>query len=90
MHPTPAVCGFPKKESKDFILKNERYDRAFYTGFLGELNMSTSELYVNLRCMEIEKESIHIYVGGGITKESDPEKEWNETVAKSKTIKGVL
>lgn len=41
LHPTPAVCGFPKETAKDFILKNEGYDRQFYTGFLGELNIET-------------------------------------------------
>lgn len=39
LHPTPAVCGFPKQDAKDFILKNENYNREFYTGFLGELNL---------------------------------------------------
>lgn len=38
IHPTPAVCGLPKAEAKDFILENEAYEREFYTGFLGELN----------------------------------------------------
>jgi len=42
LHPTPAVCGFPKKEAKEFILKNEGYNREFYTGFLGELNLKSS------------------------------------------------
>lgn len=39
LHPTPAVCGFPKEKAKEFILKNENYNRKFYTGFLGELNL---------------------------------------------------
>src|SRR5690606_29579301 len=39
LHPTPAVCGLPKGDSKKFILENENYDREFYTGFLGRLNM---------------------------------------------------
>jgi len=42
LHPTPAVCGLPKEEAKDFILNNEGYDRAYYTGFLGELNKRTT------------------------------------------------
>ncbi|MDT0688150.1 chorismate-binding protein [Salegentibacter sp. F188] len=41
LHPTPAVCGLPKEPAKKFILKNEGYDREFYTGFLGELNLKT-------------------------------------------------
>lgn len=43
LHPTPAVCGFPKQKAKDFILKNESYNREYYTGFLGELNLKQSK-----------------------------------------------
>ncbi|MDO9260999.1 MAG: chorismate-binding protein, partial [Flavobacteriaceae bacterium] len=91
LHPTPAVCGFPKNLAKDFILSNEAYNREFYTGFLGEININlTTELFVNLRCMQVENNTISIFVGGGITKDSNPEKEWEETVAKAKTMKNVL
>jgi len=92
LHPTPAVCGLPRQKAKDFILENENYKRTFYTGFLGELNLrnNKSSLFVNLRCMEIEKNFAHIYVGGGITKDSNPLKEWEETVSKSKVMKSVL
>lgn len=96
LHPTPAVCGLPKKKSKVFILENEKYDRSFYTGFLGELNStfegnnSSSDLFVNLRCMQIEDEKAILYMGCGITKESIPEKEWEESVNKSMTMKRVL
>lgn len=91
LHPTPAVCGVPKQDAKAFILKNEGYNRSFYTGFLGELNMDASTcLYVNLRCMEITKENTFVYVGGGITQDSVPEKEWQETVSKSKTMKRIF
>jgi len=86
LHPTPAVCGMPKEKAKQFILENENYNRSYYTGYLGELNMTenkNSHLFVNLRCMEIKNNIAEIYIGGGITKESNPEKEWEETVAKS-------
>ena len=112
LHPTPAVCGLPKDKAKAFIVKHENYKRDFYTGFLGELNLTNSqsrntnrrnvennaygivrkstELFVNLRCMKLNKKSISIYVGGGITKDSEPESEWEETVNKSKTMLNVL
>jgi isochorismate synthase len=112
LHPTPAVCGLPKQASKQFILKNENYNREFYTGFLGELNLETqlaprsgkrnienrayaitktsTQLYVNLRCMQLNDKIAHIYVGGGITESSDAEKEWEETVSKSFVIKSIL
>ncbi|MFK7813850.1 MAG: chorismate-binding protein [Maribacter sp.] len=47
-------------------------------------------LFVNLRCMQLKDSSAHIYVGGGVTQDSDPEKEWQETVAKSKTMTQIL
>lgn len=112
LHPTPAVCGLPKEKAKEFILENESYDRGFYTGFLGELNMKTqvqrsqcrnnqenqqfsaifeaTNLFVNLRCMKLEGGNASIFVGGGITKDSDATKEWTETVNKAQTMKAVL
>lgn len=96
LHPTPAVCGLPKKKAKTFVLENENYDRTFYTGFLGELNSSflednaSSDLFVNLRSMQIQKNKAVLYMGCGITKESIPEKEWEESVNKSMTMKRVL
>lgn len=96
LHPTPAVCGFPKASSQKFILENEGYDREYYSGFLGELNLIgengflETDLYVNLRCMQWKAQQAHLYVGCGITKDSDPEKEYIETVNKSLTIKKIL
>ena len=97
IHPTPAVCGLPRKPAKEFILENEGYNRTFYTGFLGELNLEStlksktkSQLFVNLRCMSIENKTATVYVGGGITKDSIAENEYKETVSKSKTMKTVL
>lgn len=97
LHPTPAVCGLPREEAKRFILENENYHREFYTGFLGEINLKQNSaavkktaLFVNLRCMSIQKNSATIFVGGGITKDSDAPKEWEETVSKSLTMKMVL
>ena len=112
LHPTPAVCGFPREMAKTFILENEDYKRQFYTGYLGEMNLklktgrnrnsrniennvyasikNTTELFVNLRCMQLEGDKAILYVGGGITKDSIPEKEWVETVNKTKTMKRVI
>ena len=97
LHPTPAVCGLPKEIARDFILKHEGYDRSFYTGFLGEINLksrgeksASTHLFVNLRCMELFEDKAVLFVGGGITRNSNEEKEWEETVAKSSTMKAIL
>lgn len=97
LHPTSAVCGLPKLPAKDFILKNEGYNREYYSGFLGELNIDfvtfrtlKSDLFVNLRCMKVFNDKAQIFVGCGITKDSDPEKEYIETVNKSMTMKKII
>ena len=50
----------------------------------------STQLYVNLRCMQIKDHQAIVYVGGGITESSDAESEWQETVSKSLVIKNVL
>ncbi len=89
LHPTPAVCGLPKDEALAFILKNEGYDRSYYSGIVGMLDSSgTTNLYVNLRCANLS-EGI-AYAGGGLLRQSDVRSEWNETEEKLKTIKKIL
>lgn len=91
LHPTAAVCGLPKENTIDFILKNEDYNRKYYAGFLGEYNINNqTNLFVNLRCLEVENDIVNIYVGCGITKDSNPEKEFIETEYKSMTMRNVL
>lgn len=92
LHPTPAVCGTPDTVAQDFILKNEGYDREFYTGYLGPVDAEkkSSWLFVNLRCMKINKDSAYLYVGGGITQFSKPDAEWEETHQKLQTMLQVL
>jgi isochorismate synthase len=95
LHPTPAVCGFPKDLAKAFILNNEGYNREYYAGYLGEWNQEGNfDLYVNLRCMKMEINSqnvtVSLFVGCGINSGSQPEKEFIETVNKSQTLKSIL
>ena len=91
LHPTPAVCGLPREKAREFILEHEGYDRKYYTGYLGPVDPEKgTDLFVNLRCMEVRGEEYSIYVGGGITRDSDPEAEWQETVNKSETMRSVL
>ena len=83
LHPTPAVCGLPKDEAKEFIIKNESIDRKYYSGFAGPLNLNgETHLYVSLRCMNIVDNQYIVYAGGGIMSESVVEEEWKETELK--------
>ena len=86
LHPTPAVGGYPKEVSLQFIAQTEDYDRSYYSGILGPLGKDKKELFVNLRCAEIKKDKIDLYVGGGITEASQIELEWQELIGKSKAL----
>lgn len=87
LHPTPAVCGYPKSKAAKFIPKIEKHDRRYYSGYLGPwwLNGDVG-LFVNLRCMEIRPQQYILYSGGGITARSVPEEEWEETNKKATTL----
>ncbi|WP_428665927.1 chorismate-binding protein [Runella sp.] len=91
LHPTSAVCGMPKLPALQFIQEHEGYDREFYSGYLGPVNIDAeTHLFVNLRCMKISNGVATLYGGGGITEDSVPEKEWQETELKCQTLMAVL
>lgn len=95
LFPTPAVCGMPKDRAREVIDEYENFDRKYYSGFCGPLNLADksrldTSLYVSLRCMQIEDACCHLYAGGGLLQESNEEKEWRETEKKMETIKATL
>ena len=91
LHPTSAVCGLPKKEAMDFILNLEKHNRKYYTGFLGPVNLDERILlYVNLRCMQVFCDRLVLYIGAGITNDSNPEDEWAETEIKADTLLSII
>ena len=91
LHPTPAVCGLPKREAFSFITHNEHTPRRYYSGFMGPLYPDgETHLYVSLRCMNIEAGCYHLYAGGGLLKDSSEEHEWQETEAKLETMRSLV
>ena len=88
IHPTPAVCGMPFHAAKDFILKEEGYDRSYYTGYIGISGLTdiNETYFVNLRCMRTIEDNTYIYTGAGIVEDSDPDEEWKEVEAKAQTL----
>jgi len=90
LHPTPAICGIPLESSRKLILNTENHNRAYYTGFLGPISSNSMSLFVNLRCMQILQDKFALYVGGGITRNSELEKEWLEAEAKANTLLSVI
>ena len=90
LHPTPAVSGTPRDKALVWIQSEEKHGRQFYAGIIGSMDEHQVNLYVNLRCAQIQSEQIYLYVGGGFTADSIPEKEWEETENKSRTLLNLL
>lgn len=87
LSPTPALSGYPKESAISLIDRIELHDREYYGGYIGLIeNMTEFALYVNLRSMCIDGKSCKIFVGGGLTSESDINDEWQETEIKSETL----
>ncbi|MBC7447493.1 MAG: chorismate-binding protein [Hymenobacteraceae bacterium] len=93
LHPTSAVAGMPRQPALDWLRQHEGYDRTYYAGFLGPVNLpaaGTSALYVNLRCMQVLHDSAILYAGAGLTPDSDPAREWAETEQKLRVVADVI
>ncbi|MBN1952113.1 MAG: isochorismate synthase [Bacteroidales bacterium] len=91
LHPTSAVCGMPMEKSLRYIKQTESHNREYYAGFLGPMMIDDQlQLFVNLRCMKVLENAVVLYVGGGITSDSVPEDEWEETEIKAETLLSIL
>lgn len=86
LHPTPAVCGIPKEFCKENIQNLEKFPRELYAGYIKIETEKTVQYFVNLRCSKLYKNAVNLFVGGGITAQSSPEKEWIETELKSEAV----
>jgi isochorismate synthase len=91
LHPTSAVCGMPLEPAMSFLRENEKYDRSFYSGYLGPVNVNDDiHIFVNLRCMQIGDREGILYAGAGITPDSIAEQELEETEMKFNTLLNVI
>ncbi len=91
LHPTSAVCGMPLDNALEFLKENEGYQRQFYSGYLGPVNINKeSHIFVNLRCMQLFAEKIKLYAGAGVTADSNPDQEWIETEMKMLNLQKII
>ena len=92
LYPTPAVCGTPPAAAEALITTAES-DRGFYAGAVGYTDAAgDGEYMVAIRCAEVNGDGTHAraWAGGGLTADSDPQAELDETSAKLRTIMRAL
>lgn len=90
IHPSPALAGYPKEISIDFINKNEPIQRDFYCGLVSLSIQENKYSFATIRCARISANQIAYYAGAGITKDSDPVSEWRETLEKIDVLKRAI
>ncbi len=91
LHPTSAVCGMPLENALRFLKAHEGYDREFYAGHLGPVNVGNKiDLFVNIRCMKLTGDHAVLFAGAGVTADSEPHKELQETEMKFETLLNVI
>jgi menaquinone-specific isochorismate synthase len=87
LHPTPAVGGFPREEAVSHIHDIEQIDRGWYAAPIGWFNLTgCGEFAVAIRSALLHGNRATLYAGCGIVADSDPDREWNETLLKFKPM----
>lgn len=85
--PGGSITGCPKIRSMEIIDELEPVKRHVYTGAIGYISFhDTMDLSIAIRTATIFNHRVFFSVGGGIVYDSDPEKEFQETLDKGKTL----
>ena len=90
LHPTPAVGGVPREQALSFIAANEPYARGLYAGVCGVVGIDRSDFSVAIRSARLTDDSLMLYSGAGVVKDSVAEEEWCELNNKIATVLDIL
>ena len=86
--PGGSITGAPKKRAMEIIRELESEARGVYCGAIGYLGYhGESQFNIAIRTLVREGERLSYHVGAGIVADSDPEKEYEETLHKAAGIR---
>lgn len=80
--PAGSISGTPKKRTVEIIEEIESYERGYFTGVFGYYDGENLYSAVAIRFIEAINGKLFYKSGGGITSESDCEKEYQEMIDK--------
>ncbi len=78
LHPTPALGGFPRDATMNYLLNVEPFCRGWYGAPIGLVSEKETDLAIAIRSMVVSGNQLHLFSGAGIVKDSEPTKEWEE------------
>jgi para-aminobenzoate synthetase component 1 len=85
--PGGSITGAPKRRAREIIAELEVVPRGLYTGAIGWLGFNgESRFNIAIRTVIIEGGIAHFHVGAGIVADSEPAREWQETLDKAAGI----
>ncbi|WP_409305956.1 anthranilate synthase component I [Peribacillus sp. SCS-155] len=89
--PAGTVSGAPKIESMKLINRLEQKKRGLYSGAVGYVGFNGNlDMALAIRTMIVKDDKAYIQAGAGIVYDSKPEKEYQETLNKAKSLMGAL
>jgi para-aminobenzoate synthetase component 1 len=90
--PPGSVTGAPKVAALQVIADLEPVSRSLYCGAIGwvDADRRAGDLNVAIRTFWVEDGELHLGTGGGITWDSDPDAEWEETELKARRLLAVV
>ena len=85
--PAGTLSGAPKVRAMEIIDEVEPVKRGIYGGAVGYLGFDGDmDVAIAIRTAVIKDGEVHIQAGAGIVADSDPESEWQETLAKARAM----
>jgi len=85
--PAGTVSGAPKIRAMEIIEELEPSRRGFYAGAVGYFSFSGDmDTCITIRAILIKDGKAYVQAGGGVVADSDPEKEYEETIHKAQAI----
>jgi anthranilate synthase component 1 len=85
--PAGTVSGAPKIRALEVIQELEPVKRNIYSGAVGYLGWhGDADTAIAIRTAVIQDGRLHVQAGAGIVFDSDPEKEWEETLNKGRAL----
>ena len=85
--PGGTITGVPKVRCMEIIDELEPVSRGPYTGSIGYIGFDGSmDLNIIIRTFLIKNKTAYVQAGAGIVADSDPEKEYNETLKKAEAL----
>ena len=88
--PAGSISGAPKSSALKTIAQIEQVNRGPYCGVIGWVEGDKALLSVGIRIFWSENDrKIHFGTGAGITWQSDPNQEWEETQLKAKRLTAI-